>query len=58
MNNKSTGIGIIGFDHWYWAYSAAYSVMVNPKVRLVGVWDKNEEEARKLAARYKAENWA
>lgn len=57
MNNKSTGVGIIGFDHWYWAYSAAYSVMVNPRVRLVGIWDENEEEARKLAARYKAENW-
>ena len=56
MNNKSTGVGIIGFDHWYWAYSAAYSVMVNPKTRLVGIWDENEEEARKLAARYKAEN--
>jgi len=56
MNNKSTGIGIIGFDHWYWAYSAAYSVMVNPKTRFVGIWDENEEEAKKLAARYKAEN--
>lgn len=54
MRNKSVGVGIIGFDHWYWAYSAAYSVMVNPKARLVGIWDENEEEAKKLAARYKA----
>lgn len=54
MNNKSTGIGIIGFDHWYWAYSAAYTVMVNPQVRLVGIWSEDEEEARKLASRYKA----
>jgi len=43
MRNKSVGVGIIGFDHWYWAYSAAYSVMVNPKARLVGIWDENEE---------------
>ena len=56
MRNKSVGVGIIGFDHWYWAYSAAYSVMVNPKARLVGIWDENEQEAKKLAARYKTEN--
>ncbi len=57
MNNKSTGIGIIGLDHWYWAYSAVYSVMVNPKTGFVGIWDENEEEVKKLAARYRAENW-
>lgn len=54
---KNLRVGIIGFDHWYWAYSAIYAAMVHPGVSLVAIADGNEEKVKKLAYRYKADKW-
>ncbi len=51
MNSKIK-VGIIGFDHWYWAFGLMYSFCLRDDVEVVGIWDRIPEKAQKIAEAY------
>jgi predicted dehydrogenase len=51
MNSKIR-IGIIGYDHWYWAFGLTYSFCLRDDVEVVGIWDRIPERAQKIAEAY------
>lgn len=62
MNTNKKGIGIIGIDHWYWAFGCAYSIALNPDAELIAIAasDPAAPDAKRVevtANVYKAKTW-
>src|SRR4051794_8230191 len=48
-------IGVVGLDHWYWAFSFAGAVAEHPGASIVAVADADAEHATTYAQRYGVE---
>jgi predicted dehydrogenase len=48
-------IGVVGLDHWYWAFSFAEAVSRYPEAVIVAVADGDAERAAICARRYGVE---
>jgi len=62
MNTNKKGIGIIGIDHWYWAFGCAYGIALNPDAELIAIAasDPAAPDAKRVemtANVYKAKTW-
>lgn len=55
MTTSPLRVGIVGLDHWYWAFSFAQAIVSSSRAEIVAIADRNLEHAHEAAKRFGVE---
>lgn len=55
MTTSPIRVGIVGLDHWYWAFSFAQAIVSSSRAAIVAIADSDVERAQETAKRFGVE---